>query len=242
MSSSTRKPLLWIFLLLIVAVVGGVFYFLNRLDGIVSDLIETEGSAVLQSAVSVDGLRIDLRNSTASLQRLTVENPKEFSEANAVELSDFTIKLRASSLTEETIVIESITVGGAKFLVEQTSAGNNLQTLSNAAQQSGGGEAEASTGESTPVSIKQFSIKNVQGHLLAPQFNQDESLSLSDIELRNIGGPNGAPPKELAKQILQPLLANIIQSSAGQQIKSKIKDKFEEQKDKALKKLFDKLG
>ncbi|MEM8497629.1 MAG: hypothetical protein AAF542_06370 [Pseudomonadota bacterium] len=242
MNNSARKPVLWIFIILIVALVGGVFYFLNRLDGIVSNLIEQEGSAVLQSKVSVDGLHIDLTNSTASLQRLTVANPPEFSDANAIELADFAIKLRASSLTEDTIVIESVTVGGAAFLVEQTSAGNNLQKLSNASQQSGGGEAETGSSESPAVSIKQFSIKNIRGHLLAPQFNQDESMSLGDIELSNIGGPNGAPPQELAKQLLQPLLAKIIQSSAGQQIKSKIKDKFEEQKGKMLEKLFNKRG
>ncbi len=218
-----------------------IFYFLTRLDGLVAGLIEEHGSASLNSRVEVEGLNIRLRDAAATMEGLQVGNPLGFSDNNAASLKNFSVAVDPKSLNSNTIVLERVIVGEANLLLEQTSGGNNLQTLLNQVRSQNKSNTTEESGADSNVSIKRFEISAINVTVDIPELQRREQLSLPKMVLQDLGGPNGATAPELARQIMEPLLTNALQSGVAQELKSKAVEKLEEQKNKLLKGLLNKL-
>lgn len=225
--------------IVLVALVGGVLFYVGaNLDSIVKGLIEEHGSAATQTPVRVAGVSIALAEARAGISSLKVGNPEGFA-GNAIEMEAFSISLDADSLTSDVIVIEEIVVDGARLNVIQQANGNNLQQLIRNLERGGPTGAADDSGAGKKIIINRFVLEGASASLTAPDFDEVREVTLSTITLRNIGrSTNGAQGTEIARQVLEPVFEEALESAAVQAIRDKASDALEDAKDAVLEGIF----
>lgn len=225
------RRLLWLVLLLIVLAGAALYYLSTNLNGIVAGVIERQGSAATSTAVSVTGVDIRIREASAALSGLSIANPAGFS-GNAIELNGFSIELDASTLTKDPIVVESITVDGARINLQQEGAQNNLKQILDALSSGGGSETSEAQGSGPKIIIEQFTLSGASASVSAPGLDEVQEVTLPTIVIRDIGRATaGATGAQVAQQILKPVIEKALTSAA-----------VETAKDQAAKKIGDAVG
>lgn len=235
------KKVLTGLLVLVALIAGGLFFFASRLDGIVAGIIEDQGSAATQTPVRVGGVSIDLADAGGSISRLTVGNPEEFS-GNAIEMEGLSIRLDPSTLTDDTIVVRSVDVTGARLNVIQEGPVNNLRELLNNLRQLSG-EATQNDGSGRKIVIDRFTLDGASTSVDLPDFEERRVVQLPTIVIRDLGrASNGASAAEVARQILRPVVERALESAVAQSVKDQVREGINEATGGLLNDLEDALG
>ena len=226
------------FVIAAIALIAGLlFYVSSNLDGIVKGLIEEHGSAATRTPVRVAGVAINIADANAGISRLTVGSPEGFT-GNAIEMEEFAITLDAGSLTSDVIVIEDILVKGARLNIVQNSNGNNLQQLQRNLDSGSSADTSDSDGGIKMI-INRFTLEGASASLTAPDFDENREVTLPTITLRNIGtAEGGATGGEIARQVLEPVFAEALESAAVDAIREKVDDVLEDAADAVLRGVF----
>ncbi|GAA5316611.1 MAG: hypothetical protein AseanaTS_18150 [Candidatus Pelagadaptatus aseana] len=190
---------------------------------------------------------IQITNGRGELKGLTVANPQGFSNANAFELGNIALQVDPGSLTEEVIVIDEITISGARLLAEMKGMGQtNLQALLDNVQGDGSGAKDASASAKTDSSaapevklaVKSFTFSDSVVELATEEWG-DRTIKLPAIKVNDIGSKDaGLTPEQLAEAMIQPVLKSA-ESSVKKDLEALARDKAEE---KLKEKLNEKLG
>lgn len=235
------KKVLTGLLVLIVVIAGGLFFFASRLDGIVAGIIEEQGSAATQTPVRVGGVSVDLADAAGSISRLTVGNPEEF-DGNAIEMEGFSIRLDPSTLTDDTIVVRSVEVTGARLNVIQKGSVNNLRVLSeNLRRLSGESAADESGGRK--IVVDRFTLDGASASVDLPDFDERRLVQLPTIVVRDVGrASNGATAAEVARQILRPVVERALESAVAQSVQDRVREGINDATGGLLNDLEDALG
>lgn len=234
------KVFVWILLVLVVAIGIGAWYLNTNLDSIVARLIEEKGSEATGTDVSVGGVSIGLREGRARIESLDIANPEGFSGEEAIAFGEFGIQLDPSAVTSDPIVINEVTVNGARILMEQTSGGNNLRKLQAALQGEAAPAEDAEAGKK--VVIRRFTLGESSVRVRVPQLGEDREVTIPEIVLRDLGqATNGATAKAIAKQVLTPVIAKALQSAAAQGVRDKVQEKIQEKAGEAARGLLDRV-
>ena len=244
-----KKIILGLFLVIIIAIAGGLYYVLTNLDAIVEAAIEKHGSEATQTAVLVDSVKIDLASGAGGISGLTIANPKGFSMPYAFSLGEVRTGIDLKSLQEEPYIIDEITVLAPQVFVE-INEGNktNLHELkknltagstSSPSKPVKKEQAPAADSKNEPRLIIRritFADGNIQARVAALQ-NKEYQLKLPGLDMSNLGGKNGATGSELASEILQRLTdraSEVVQKEIIDAELDKLKDKahakFDEEK------------
>lgn len=227
----------------LLALVGGaLFYLTSNLDRIVAGLIEKHGSAATGTAVRVDRVAIDLRGATGRVSGLSVGNPEGFDEDAAIAFGDFSLALDAGSLFSDPVVVEDIRIGDAVLNVEQVGGRNNLQVLlDNLRGDTADPPADADAGPG--IVIERFALAGATANLSVPQLDERRSVDVPEIVLTGIGRQSGgATGAELARQILEPVIRETLESSAAEATKERVRDELNEKAGELTEGLLDRLG
>ncbi|MDG2035350.1 MAG: hypothetical protein P8J42_01895, partial [Pseudomonadales bacterium] len=96
-------------ILIIVAVVVA-----NNIGGIVKEGINDHAESIVGVPVSVSDVEVSFLDGTAAISGLHVANPEGFSQPNAFELGRINVKLDMLSLIRPVVVIDRISIEGAK--------------------------------------------------------------------------------------------------------------------------------
>lgn len=238
-----KKIILGIVLLLIISIGGGIFYLFHNLDTIVKMAIEKYGSQAIQTPVRVDRVRIKLQEGTASISGLTIANPPGFSMPHAFSLGDITVGIDINSLAGDAIVIREIGIGAPQVFFEiNADRKANLDVLSKNLGTSKETPAEETSGAEPRLIISKASLSGAELQAkVVPLDNKEYQLKLPAITMNNLGAPNGAPPAEIARQMLDQLLdrvkAEIKKQGIGAELREKLDAKKEALKSEAAAKL-----
>lgn len=262
-----KKIIAGLFLLLIIGVGAVSYYVFANLDTLVEAAIEKYGSEATKTAVNVDKVKISLKEGSGAIYGITVGNPSGFSDPNVFALGEVSTKIDYESVSKEIVIIDDITVLAPQVFFEMNKdKETNLNVLKKNIMP--GKTAAPSTKETSepasgkPVKLIIRHMKFADGDINAtvvPLNNKKYKLKLPALELSNLGAPNGAPPEEIAKQIINKLTDQAkaaikkegldkeldkLKAKAQQKIdeekaklKSKADSKIEEQKEKAKDKL-----
>jgi len=224
--ASRSKKSLYVLLAFLVLIGGGLYYVLSNLNGIVASLIEEQGSIATQTPVRVSGVDIRLREATAGLSGLTVGNPDGFS-GNAIELGEFSVKLDAGTLTDDTIIINDIRVAGARLNVIQQGRNNKLQALLDNLS-SGEADEDDSGGEGgKKLIIDRFTLEGASASVSLPDLDEMREVELPAIVVRDVGRKSaGATGAEVARQILEPVIARAMSAAATQSLKDRANEEI----------------
>lgn len=235
-------------LLVIVLVVGGSLYWLSgNINGLVKSAIEDVGTETLNTAVTVDSVDIQLKNSSARIHGLKIANPQGFSQTHALKLGQVFIDINPESLLDKTININEILIDGAVIVAEQKGLNTNLNVLQKNIESLDQGSSESPQVDSHTatddvlIKVGLFRFVNSAAQLHSDQWGQ-RAFSVPDISLSKLGGKAGVPPAQMADAILKPviktinrslknLLKQILKEKAGvdeEQLKQKLEQKLEE--------------
>lgn len=238
----TSKVLLGIGIVLVLVIAGGVLFLYTNLDRLVAGVIEREGTEATQTNVSVGEVSIDLQAGSAGISRLAVANPQGFSDQPAIALEDFAIDLDPMAVTADPLVIESVTVDGARLLVEQQGAENNLETIM-ASLQRQASEKPAPEAEGRKLIIDRFELTDASAMLRVPGLDQERQVDIPEVVLTDIGrATNGATAAGVARQVLEPLIEMALESAAARGVGDALKEKLDEAESDAAKDLLEQLG
>ncbi len=190
------------------AVAGGIFFVASNLDGLVKSAIETVGSEVAGTKVSVAAVKIELAEGRATITGLTVGNPKGFTSADAFRLGAVAVALDTGSVTGNPVVIKDISVSQPEVTYELGEGGSNIDALRrNIEARTGGGKGEAkpaaAKGEERKLVIDRLAIKGGAVTLATAIPGVQGTGRLGDIVLTGIGRDSGgADPAQVGAKVL----------------------------------------
>lgn len=237
----TSKVALGLGIVLLVIVAGGIWFLYSNLDSLVAGVIERQGSKATQTDVNVSSVSIDLQAGTAGITSLAVANPEGFTDQPAIALEGFAIDLDPMAVTADPLVIERITVDGARLLVEQAGAKNNLETILSSMEAPDEGATEQA--DARKLIIERFELTGASARLLVPRLDEEREVQMPDVVLTDIGrATNGATATSVAKQLLTPMIRMALESAAASGVRDAIEDKLEDAESDVAEGLLDRLG
>ena len=242
-----KKIILISAIILVLAIAGGVYYFLTQLNAIVERQIEKVGSQVTGTKVSVSSVDIKLREGSGAINGLTISNPPGYKSDFAFQMNKILVDIDPKSVLEDPIVIDEVLIDSPVVINEftQTAKSNILEIKNNVTSgkkrpQKPSSETEKSDKKPIRLRIKKFTIKGITFELDTEALGgKKEKETLPPIHKTNLGGQRGATPDEIGKAIMTDLTTKIAQAALKKQA-GKYQKKLEEKAGKEVKKLFDK--
>ena len=241
-----KKIIVGLFLVVVIAIGAVSYYVFANLDTLVEAAIEKYGSEATKTTVSVDRVKINLKDGSGAIHGITVGNPAGFSDPNIFSLGEVSTKINYESVSKEIVVIDDITVLAPQVFFEMNKdKDTNLDILKKnlmSGQSSAPAAKESSKpeGSGKPVKMIISHFKFADGDINAtvvPLNNKKYKLKLPAIVMKDLGAPNGATPEEISKQIINKLTdqAKAAIKKQGfyreiEQLKTKAKQKVEETK------------
>ena len=210
-----KKLFIGVVLVIVIAIAGSVYYVLTNLDSLVEAAIEQYGSEATQTAVLVDGVRIDLTDGAAGITGLTVANPDGYELPYAFSLGEIRVGIDLASLQEEPYIINEITVLAPQVFVEIND--DNKTNLNALKKNLTSGVTSAAEDEEPPTTaddnakeprliIRRITFADGNIHARVAALNNKElQLKLPGLDMTNLGGKKGATATELASEILKRL-------------------------------------
>lgn len=195
--------------IVLVVLIAGLFYLGTQLDSLVKSAIESYGSEITGTRVSVASVRLSLKDGRGTINGLTVANPEGFSGGDAIRFGELTLAFDLDSLRGGSpIVIDEARIRKPDINYERNEAGKgNLETIQeNIDRYRKRGLQEPA--ESAPpeeqkrIRIKQFIFDDGEIHISAPQLKKPVEASLPSVRMTDVGGAEGETPPEIGKQIL----------------------------------------
>lgn len=210
-----KKVMIGLSVVVVLAVAGGYFIWSN-LGALIKESIETAGSEVTEVTVSVDEVDVErLTDGVAALRGLSVGNPKGFKTDSAFELGTVSVKLDATTVVDDVVIIKEVVIEKPRVIYEFGSGGSNIATIQKAVQRNTGGGSSGGAAKSSGKdggSAKKFVIENLyirNGAIdVSAKFLGGKKVGtpLPTIHLKNIGkkgGKNtGATPAEVAEKVI----------------------------------------
>lgn len=219
------KKILIVVLIIVLAIIGGLVFFLTNIDSIVKGAIEKYGSQVTATTVRVDRVKIDLRNASGGIHGLTVASPMGFSQKQAFSLGETSVKIDVKNSSKKLVVLDNVTVRNPHVNYEMNAAREgNLNALYDNVRKSipaGSPESKKSAEGEPKIIIRKFVFQGGSiDALIVPAGNKTYSVKLPPLTMNNLGAPKGASGGQIAKEIL-----SRITKDAQDQVQHEIIDK-----------------
>lgn len=237
---------LLIALLVIIVIIGiGLFVFVGKMDALVKDVIEKEGSAALGSPVKVESVVTDLKNGSAVLSNFTISNPAGYKAANAIEVKSF-----SASVDYRNQIIKDIEINNPIINAEQKGDKNNFQDLLQSMPATEEEEVAVTEGGDTEITIQQFALRKATVNLITSDLAVgemkfelgDRSFVMDDFVMNDLTGT----VTELTDVVIERLTSHVssqvkgyVQKEAANMAKDRL---IEEAKNKINQQLEEKLG
>ncbi|MBL4670710.1 MAG: hypothetical protein JKX81_00510 [Arenicella sp.] len=239
---------LLIALFVIIAIIGiGLFVFVGKMDSLVKDVIEKEGSAALGSPVKVESVVTDLKNGSAVLNNFTISNPAGYKAANAIEIKSF-----SASVDYRSQIINSIEINNPIINAEQKGNKNNFQDLlqNMPAADEVEGEEAVTEGDDTVITIKLLALRKATVNLITSDLAVggmkfelgDRSFVMDDFVMNDLNGT----VTEISDLVIERLTSHVstqvkgyVKKEAASMAKGRL---MEEAKNRINQQLEEKLG
>lgn len=203
-----RRVLLGLIGLVVLAGLG-VYFSLNR---IVKDEVETQGTASLRLATTLDAARLSLFGGKVGLHGLGIASPSGFSAPRMFELGDVDVAVQYKQLREQPIHVASLRLDNAKLVVEQSKGTFNFRKAMELQPQK--------PPDKNPMQlvIDEVRIDGAQVILRPglPGIPSEITVPIPALTMKDVGkgkgANNGAAIKEVAMQIMSAMAAAASQS------------------------------
>ncbi|MGI9265806.1 MAG: hypothetical protein ACR2QU_12840 [Gammaproteobacteria bacterium] len=212
--SKTAKIFFGIVAFVVAAVAIGLFWSLTHLDGIVKSAIEKVGPQVTGTPVRVTAVHVSLQDGTGEITGLTIANPEGFDSDYAIRFGKVYLSLDKASLTTDVVRINAITVQESSIIAEvKAGSGINLQKIMDNMKGDDSGASERNENKSgNRLIVERFDLTNSDIKLVTGI--KDYEATMGDIHVTGIGEEsNGATGREVALQLLRPVISEAIRAA-----------------------------
>ncbi len=204
----------------------GFLVLTMSVDSIVKTGIESVGSEMTGTTVTVERVSISPFSGSGTISGFRVENPEGFEKEYAMEVDDFSIELNIRSLFTDEMVVHNIEVVSPSIYVEQKMPENNLRTIMNNIESLSSGEASEKA-----LVIEHFIMTEGSADLYTEIGGERSArVEIAQIELNDLGR-GGA--KQAVEDVIQEIAENVVDQSmraaaesGSEQIQDAIRDFF----------------
>lgn len=233
------KWIIRIVIVLVVLIGAGLWFGWSQLGNIVKFGIEQGTPPVVQTAVTVDQVKLSPFSGTGAIEGFQIGNPKGFTGPYAVRIARAEVALDTNSVSKDKIVIQHIHITDPEINLEAGLHGTNLKHIADNAknfvsQQASKAEGKGGAGKPAPAADDkpQKSIKLQVNELLITGAKLSASVggvvpganakaNLPDIRLTNLGsGDAGITVAELTSLVLNQINTEAAKASAGGALKN----------------------
>ena len=200
------------------------------LGQIVKTAINAEGPKLAGVPVHVKTVIVQPLLGIVRIKGLVIGNPEGFNTPSAMELNDFQLKIKMSSLFSKTIEIEKILIDAPQITYEKSLKSSNLSTLQENLAPSGGkkpaaeAKPEAKKGATKKVIIDDFQLNGAKVNVTITALGGKKfTLPLPDIKMKDIGkNSGGANPAEVISEVFNSISKAVVEAvSAGGEMAGK---------------------
>lgn len=193
------------------------------LDYLVKSEIESTGTEMTGTGVTVENVSISPFSGTGTIEGLRVKNPEGFESEYAIVIQSFDISIDAWSILSDTVIVNEIVIGEPALSVIQKVPENNLRMLMNNMD-----EAMAGESSSTAMIIEHLLVRDGQV-TVTPNIGgqQSATVRMGDIELENVGKQGSSSTRQVIKQVSSRIINEALKSALSGQLdglKDKAKD------------------
>ena len=239
-------------LISVVLIALSIIYFLpEKIEEAVVNELQDQGRRVFGTEVIVSDIDINVKDGTALIEKISIANPPNYSQANAITLSSVFAKFNYASG-----VIEEVIVSKPQVFAEFQDKNLNILDLANHAESErqksipAAGNNQSNTPSEEPDSkrksekapaiftIKLAALEQASVSIKSNHLEEDKEFSIKRLEARDLQGNSHQLADQLVKQLFNDLSRQVIAKSAL----SLSEDALEKLKDKAKEKLKDLLN
>lgn len=190
--------------------------------------VNTAGPRLAKVPVRLDSVIVNPLTGMVRIKGLVVGNPEGFNTPSAMELNDFKLNIKMSSLFSKAIVIEEILIDAPQITFEKSLKSSNLSTLqANLAPKDAAAPKTEPAPDAKPaekkatkkVIIEDFQLNGAKVHVTITALGGKKmTLPLPDIHMKDIGKDSGgANPAEVISEVFDSISKAVMGavSSAG---------------------------
>ena len=144
---------------------------------------------------------------------MTVANPRGFSAPHILSLGGISVRISPRTIASNPVVIDDIRVTAPLVAYEMNddrAANIDVLRKNMGSDKPARAADKGKKGDGKRIRIRRLVIENARVDVrIAGLGDRPRTLTLSRIAMTDIGGKNGAPPEEVAKQIVTAILAEV---------------------------------
>ena len=211
---------------LLVLFVAAVFLLFSSLETLTVKAVETNGSEITQTKVSLMEAELSLASGKLALRGLKIGNPQNFKSENAFELGEISVKVDLATLMNSTVVINEIIIANPEVTYEVNRTGSNFDIIqdnidayrASAASPSpdgenGQGKSKDAGKEGIKLIIENLYIRDSRVTVIAPQFGKPMVINLATLAIKDIGKEKGGvTPGDAVREILGALRQSVVRA------------------------------
>lgn len=240
-----KKILIALLVVVIIAGAGGAYFIINKLDSLIAQTIEKEGTAALNTRVSVSQVTTQLKEGKASIAGITIANPAGYTQTNALSLNSINAEVDYKQQ-----IIKLININQPIINAELKGSTSNFQDLLDNIPESSNQQEEQSSENNQKITIKKLILSKATVNLLASDYapaakyglkndlDLNTSFIMDDFVMNNISGTVDEVSDEISTKLMTHI-KNQVKSYATNQIKEEASKQI---KEKATEKIKDALG
>ena len=205
------RVLKWLFLLILLLLIGGGLFVYFYLDRIVKRTVETQATAQLNLKTELDGAHVSLLGGQVSLDDLRIASPQGFTAPQMFTLGEADVKASIGELRGDPVRVSTVTLNQPRLVIENNGGTFNFKKAMDLMPKTE--EKPADQEKPLKVVIGDLTVKDPTvvvrpGKLNIPGLTLPEEITLNipTISMKNIGtgegSENGAAIKDVVMQVI----------------------------------------
>lgn len=188
--------------------------------------ITTAGPKLAGVAIDLEKVVVNPLTGMVRIKGLVIGNPEGFNTPSAMELGDFKLNVKMSSLFSKAIVIEEILISEPQITFEKGLKSSNLSALQKnlapaepkePAPEKQDAKPEKKKGDAKKVIIEDFQLNGAKVSVTFTALKGNKlTLTLPAIQMKDIGKKSaGADPAEIISEIFSSITGAVVDAVAG---------------------------
>jgi hypothetical protein len=215
--------MLWIrrgVIALLALVVVGLGLAIWHLNGIVADVLESQGTAALGVDTTIDFISIGFLPPSLRFGGFEIENPEGFKDDNFLELGKGALDVEFRSLFGPTVRARSLRLDDIEVSLERGARRGNYGVILDNVK-AGSGQAQpakpaADAGPGKTFRIDEIVLRNVRANLVMnlPGHAQAFAVTLPEVRMEGVGSGSSGPA--VAGEVFRRITVGVLEALADQ--------------------------
>lgn len=186
-----------LFVLLLIAVVAAYV----GIPGAIRSGTEKVSKSAMEVDTNVSAAAVDYSGGTVSLDRYVAHNPAGFSQPDFLAIEKISVTAGVRDLMADPAQVADVLIDKPVLTIEQAATGSNLSKIQEAlAKQKG-----------SRWSIQHLKIAGGKVHFVLPLANQDTTIDVPEIDLKNLTNKDGGPA--MMGDVLHQVISAMVQQT-----------------------------